>query len=513
MMRAIDLASVGVVGFRFHPTDEELVDHYMKLKMLGRDDEVSEIIPEIDICKFEPWELPGLSQINTENDTLWYFFCRPDYKYTNSKRFNRTTKEGFWKVTGKDRMIKGGRMKKVIGIKKTLVFHENSNNPKDKAIKTSWVIHEYHSKVKYQREIVLCRLKYKHDDKTDISSSEEGEPSQQHLVYDLENGADDDIMGEADGSRLDEIMAQFQSLIDPNQNSYTFSDELLRSMIDTPEPERPQMFVNSFSLDQDAYSHEGASLAAIFRDYSPSESSSRVRIRERSPRFADYEEDNYMFEAQGGLPSDTLTSNSHRFADYEEANYMFEPQGGLPSDTLTSNSQNRSQAVIAHEPYRVFQADFGDSVSKVTSRIMHRHKQGGGSSTSHNEPESRNYEEVEPPVPVRFQGRCEMYSPPKAASKNKAKEAEGQGDTDDLKGSMVVESNKSSKMAESSSRSSKSKSPSPQAPGRHGKNWFIVMESSPLNLIEEPPPSVYIAKVVLGIFLFVVFLRELMVLH
>ena len=46
------------VGFRFAPTDEELVDKYLTWKILGMDSEV-EIIPEVDVCKWEPWEIPG----------------------------------------------------------------------------------------------------------------------------------------------------------------------------------------------------------------------------------------------------------------------------------------------------------------------------------------------------------------------------------------------------------------------------------------------------------------------
>lgn len=45
-------------GFRFHPTDEELVVHYLKKRVASAPLPVS-IIAEVDIYKFDPWELPG----------------------------------------------------------------------------------------------------------------------------------------------------------------------------------------------------------------------------------------------------------------------------------------------------------------------------------------------------------------------------------------------------------------------------------------------------------------------
>lgn len=46
-------------GFKFSPTDVELISYYLKRKMDGLERSV-EVIPETDIYNFEPWDLPGL---------------------------------------------------------------------------------------------------------------------------------------------------------------------------------------------------------------------------------------------------------------------------------------------------------------------------------------------------------------------------------------------------------------------------------------------------------------------
>jgi hypothetical protein len=56
-------------GFRFHPTDEELIGYYLKRKVEGLEIEL-EVIPVIEFYKFDPWELPGRSSSISHIDQL-----------------------------------------------------------------------------------------------------------------------------------------------------------------------------------------------------------------------------------------------------------------------------------------------------------------------------------------------------------------------------------------------------------------------------------------------------------
>jgi hypothetical protein len=126
-------------GFRFHPTDEELVSFYLLRKTIdgsfcGR------AIAEIDLNKCEPWELPEKAKMGEKE---WYFYSLRDRKYPTGLRTNRATAAGYWKATGKDREVRsssGGGSAALVGMKKTLVFYRG-RAPKGQ--KTCWVMHEY----------------------------------------------------------------------------------------------------------------------------------------------------------------------------------------------------------------------------------------------------------------------------------------------------------------------------------------------------------------------------------
>ncbi|KAK9116742.1 hypothetical protein Sjap_015689 [Stephania japonica] len=124
-------------GFRFHPTDEELVGFYLKRKIQQRTLPI-ELIKQLDIYKYDPWDLP--KELATTGEKEWYFYCPRDRKYRNSARPNRVTGAGFWKATGTDRPIYSSEGSKCIGLKKSLVFYRGRAA---KGIKTDWMMHEF----------------------------------------------------------------------------------------------------------------------------------------------------------------------------------------------------------------------------------------------------------------------------------------------------------------------------------------------------------------------------------
>ncbi|KAL2935222.1 hypothetical protein RDABS01_018340 [Bienertia sinuspersici] len=145
-------------GFRFHPTDEELITHYLAQKVVDTNF-AARAIGEVDLNKCEPWDLPKRAKMGEKE---WYFFCVRDRKYPTGLRTNRATEAGYWKATGKDKEIYRG--KALVGMKKTLVFYKG-RAPKGE--KSNWVMHEYRLEGKTslqnlpsnaKNEWVICRI-------------------------------------------------------------------------------------------------------------------------------------------------------------------------------------------------------------------------------------------------------------------------------------------------------------------------------------------------------------------
>ncbi|KAJ8448750.1 hypothetical protein Cgig2_011371 [Carnegiea gigantea] len=143
-------------GFRFHPTDEELITYYLVNKISDATF-AARAIGDVDLNKSEPWDLPGKAKMGEKE---WYFFSLRDRKYPTGVRTNRATNTGYWKTTGKDKEIYNSVSSELVGMKKTLVFYRG-RAPRGE--KTNWVMHEYrvHSKSAYRSakdEWVVCRV-------------------------------------------------------------------------------------------------------------------------------------------------------------------------------------------------------------------------------------------------------------------------------------------------------------------------------------------------------------------
>ncbi|CAN0908115.1 NAC domain-containing protein 71 [Linum grandiflorum] len=169
-------------GFRFHPTDEELVGYYLHRKVHGLEIEL-EVVPVVDLYKFDPWELPEKSFL-PRRDMEWFFFCPRDRKYPNGSRTNRATQAGYWKATGKDRKIVCRSSGGMTGYRKTLVFYRGRAPLGDR---TDWVMHEYrleddpYSSNTQGAPYALCRI-VKRNEQANKTGSRDASPSSSSMM-------------------------------------------------------------------------------------------------------------------------------------------------------------------------------------------------------------------------------------------------------------------------------------------------------------------------------------------
>ncbi|XP_062105384.1 NAC domain-containing protein 83-like [Humulus lupulus] len=127
------------IGYRFCPTDEELLLHYLKRKVHAMPLPAS-VISDFDVFQTDPWALPG------DVKEKRYFFCNHrKMDILNNKMCKRVNSgSGFWKpVVNKDKLIVASEFNnQAIGVRKTLVFCGGKRLFQDS--KTRWFMHEYH---------------------------------------------------------------------------------------------------------------------------------------------------------------------------------------------------------------------------------------------------------------------------------------------------------------------------------------------------------------------------------
>ncbi|XP_054816609.1 NAC domain-containing protein 72-like [Prosopis cineraria] len=188
-------------GFRFFPTDEELLVQYLCRKVAGHHFSL-QIIGDIDLYKFDPWVLPSKAIFGEKE---WYFFSPRDRKYPNGSRPNRVAGSGYWKATGTDKIITTAGRK--VGIKKALVFYVGKA---PKGTKTNWIMHEYRLLDSSRKsgstrldDWVLCRI-YKKN-----SSAQKTAPMVPSREYEYSNGS-----SSSSSSHLDDVLESLPEIDD-----------------------------------------------------------------------------------------------------------------------------------------------------------------------------------------------------------------------------------------------------------------------------------------------------------
>ncbi|XP_061961574.1 NAC domain-containing protein 87-like isoform X2 [Populus nigra] len=140
-------------GFKFQPTNEELISKYLVPKTRG---DIMEGLPMavVNLCEHEPWDLPGKSIIKLAGQVTWYFLCPRELR---GKVHRRKTKAGYWKLTCQQKSITAEGTKKKIGVMRTLRFYENE-------VRTGWMMYEFdliaNSSQFKKGQYVLCKLEF-----------------------------------------------------------------------------------------------------------------------------------------------------------------------------------------------------------------------------------------------------------------------------------------------------------------------------------------------------------------
>ncbi|XP_031284000.1 NAC domain-containing protein 55-like [Pistacia vera] len=155
-------------GFRFNPTDEELLQ-ILETKASGHQMPLHfNFIVERNVYEHEPqllqWEP---SSVVPDNERYCYCTRKNDSREVGG--------QGWWKATSHVKKIYDKSMN-LKGYKRPLTFYRFTDNERrrDKAVKTNWIMHEYNLE-SYTTEWRLCKIKYK------------GKPSVQEELENMRN--------------------------------------------------------------------------------------------------------------------------------------------------------------------------------------------------------------------------------------------------------------------------------------------------------------------------------------
>ncbi|KAK1323552.1 NAC domain-containing protein 90 [Acorus calamus] len=153
-------------GYRFFPTEEELITFYLRHRLNHhRIEEIERIIPVADIYAVDPQHLPSIAGVHNQGDPeQWFFFSPMQEREAQGGRPSRTTPSGYWKATGSPSWVRSSN-NRVVGCKKTMVFYKG-RAPTGR--KTEWKMNEYRAleeetatpviASQFRTEFSLCRV-------------------------------------------------------------------------------------------------------------------------------------------------------------------------------------------------------------------------------------------------------------------------------------------------------------------------------------------------------------------
>lgn len=142
-------------GVRFHPSDEELLRHYLSGKNAepgGARAEGNNLIGELDLYSYDPFELPSSTCYAYGcGGKKRHWFCYTGGGAVRERGGKRRAKSGFWRRKGRVRIVMGRGGRGDLGTRTKFVFY--LGNSAKTAFRTNWVLYEYapidHLKVEY----------------------------------------------------------------------------------------------------------------------------------------------------------------------------------------------------------------------------------------------------------------------------------------------------------------------------------------------------------------------------
>ncbi|XP_058742120.1 NAC transcription factor 47-like [Vicia villosa] len=133
---SIDCASQFPVGYRFDPTDDDLISFYLRKKIYKQPLPRHGIL-QFDVFQTEPWMLPFDTR-NSFSDRRYYFFDLRNYRFENTEI--RRAGNGEWRVIEKRKEVSLRRSIYFIGSKFTFEYWKMEGT---QLVKSKWMMEEF----------------------------------------------------------------------------------------------------------------------------------------------------------------------------------------------------------------------------------------------------------------------------------------------------------------------------------------------------------------------------------